>query len=146
MSSKPTDYTCPSASPDMADARVLGVVLGDEHEPRVAYLEKGVAVPPEALNPIEGVSPTRVLRFAGKCLSSGCAQFQEGRCRLGRDILASVDPAPDRVPDCSIRPTCRWFAENGAEVCKRCARIMTTVTRGEPKLLEIANRVVAADR
>ena len=145
MSSDRIDYTCPSASPDAPEARVIGVVLGDEHEQRVAYLEKGVAVPREAIESLKGVAPTRVLRFAGKCASSGCIQFQEGRCRLGRDILASIEPTPERIPDCSIRPTCRWFAENGPEICKRCSRVVTKVTHGEPQLLEVAIRIVAAD-
>jgi hypothetical protein len=142
MSSDRTDYTCPSASPDAPEARVIGVVLGDEREQRVAYLEKGVEVPREAIESLEGVSPTRVLRFAGKCASSGCVQFQNGRCRLGKDILEGITPAPERIPDCSIRPTCRWFAENGPEICKRCSRVVTSVTTGEPELLEITSRIV----
>jgi hypothetical protein len=142
MSSDRCDYTCPSASPDAPEARVLGVVLGDEREQRLAYLEEGVTLPRETIESLEGVSPTRVLRFAGKCAGSGCIQFQDGRCRLGRDILNSIEPVPQRIPDCSIRPTCRWFAENGPEICKRCSRVVTTVTHGEPELLEVASRII----
>lgn len=138
MAHQPTDYSCPSAQPDMPDARVFGVVLGDVAEPRVAYLEKGVAVTPEMLERTGGVSPTRVLRFAGACANSACGQFKDGGCRLGKDILKELAPAVDRVPPCTIRATCRWFAENGPDICLRCARVVTSVHESDEALAPIA--------
>lgn len=138
MTNRSADYTCPSAQPDTPNARVFGVVLGDVAEPRVAYLEKGVAVTPEMLESTGSVSPTRILRFAGTCANSACGQFKNGGCRLGKDILKGLQPVVDRIPPCTIRATCRWFAENGPEVCLRCARIMTSVHESDATLAPIA--------
>lgn len=138
MSRQPADYSCPSAQPDTPNARVFGVVLGDVHEPRVAYLEKGVAVTPEMLDAAGAVSPTRILRFSGTCANSACGQFKNGGCRLGKDILKNLEPVVDRIPPCTIRATCRWFAENGPEVCLRCARVTTSVHASDATLTPIA--------
>lgn len=121
-----TGYSCPSAPPDAEGARVFGVVLGDAENPRVAYLEKRVLVPPQTLDALDGVSPTRVFRFSGKCVEGACAQFKDGACRLGQQVLRRLGPAADQTPACTVRATCRWFAENGAEVCLRCPRVVTT--------------------
>jgi hypothetical protein len=134
MKRETTDYTCPSAQPDSPDARVFGVVLGGVEEPRVAYLEKGVALSGEAIGAIADVSPTRVLRFAGKCANGACAQFRNGGCSLGTNIRHNLAPVADRIPACTIRATCRWFAENGPEVCLRCSRVVTSVLDGDPVL------------
>lgn len=127
MTDQATQYSCPSAQPDSEDARVFGVVLGEVDEPRVAYLEKGVAVSQEMLDGVEGVLPTRVFRFAGKCVNGACAQFKNGGCRLGGDVLTGLAPVNERIPACTIRATCRWYAENGPDVCLRCARVVTSV-------------------
>lgn len=138
MNRQAEDYSCPSAQPDMPEARVFGVVLGDVSEPRVAYLEKGVAVTPEMLEKAGEVSPTRVLRFAGTCANSACGQFKNGGCRLGKDILQGLKPVADRIPACTIRATCRWFAENGPDICLRCARVVTSVHASDETLTPIA--------
>ena len=138
MPDRTDTYSCPSAQPDTPEARVFGVVLGDVDEPRVAYLEKGVTVAPETLEALGGVAPTRVLRFAGTCANGACGQFKDGGCRLGKDILARLAPATDRIPACTIRATCRWFAENGPPVCLRCARVVTTVHDSDTVLAPVA--------
>lgn len=112
--------------------------MGDVAEPRVAYLGKDVVVSAETIRSVGGVSPTRVFRFAGKCESGGCGQFKNGSCRLGADILKGLEPVSDRLPACTIRGTCRWFAENGPAVCLRCASVVTTVTSGDALLGPIA--------
>lgn len=132
------DYTCPSAQPDSPDARIFGVVLGDVDEPRVAYLEKGVEVSAETLEAVAHVAPTRVLRFAGKCANGACAQFRNGGCSLGTNILRKLDAVTDKIPACTIRATCRWFAENGPEVCLRCSQVVTTVREDNAALRPLA--------
>lgn len=42
---QPSDtLLCPSAHPDMAQARVIGIISGTPEVPQVAYLEPGVVV------------------------------------------------------------------------------------------------------
>lgn len=132
------EYSCPSAQPDSRDARVFGIVGGSVGEPRVSYLEKGVDVLPDVLETID-VSPTRVFRFSAKCENAMCGQFRDGGCRLGKDIVRGVEPVAEQLPACTIRGTCRWFAENGREVCLRCARVVTTVFRADTTLGPILN-------
>jgi len=38
--------SCPSAQPDMEDARIIGMLSGTPEEPRVAYLAPGVSLDP----------------------------------------------------------------------------------------------------
>lgn len=140
MTDNARSYTCPSAQPHSEDARVIGVVLGSVEEPEIAYTKKGVAVSEEMLKAVGPADPTRVFRFAGKCVNGGCAQFRNGACRLGADVLAGIPAVTDRLPACTIRATCRWFAENGPDVCRRCARVVTTVFD------DAVLRPIAADR
>lgn len=135
------DRTCPSAQPHLKDARVIGVVLGEGATPRVAYLEKGVTVSVDDLESLADVRATRVLRFAARCESGSCAQFRDGACRLGRDVVAMVGQADSTPPACSIRRTCRWFAENGPSVCLRCSRVVTDPARDDAVLMTIAAKV-----
>lgn len=136
-----SDYSCPSAQPDSEDARVFGVVVGDVAEPRIAYLAKDVVVSEEMIQTAGGVSPTRIFRFAGKCVNGACAQFKDGGCRLGGDVSKGIAPVSDRLPPCTIRRTCRWFAENGPDVCLRCARVVTTLMGEDTTLSPIAANV-----
>lgn len=133
--------TCPSAQPHLPDARVIGVVLGGDAGPRVSYLERDVTVSAEDLGMLGDVRPTRVLRFAAKCQSGSCAQFRDGACRLGRDVAAMIGQADAAPPACSIRRTCRWFAENGPSVCLRCSRVVTDPTAADAVLRTVAAKV-----
>lgn len=133
-------YSCPSAQPDSPDARVFGVVVGDVDKPRVAYLEKGVEVSQQALDAVGHVAPTRILRFAGKCANGACAQFSNGGCSLGTNILKKMDAVTDKIPACTIRATCRWFAENGPDVCLRCSSVVTTVLEKSSPLTGLGMR------
>lgn len=135
------DYTCPSAPASDPDNHVFGVVLGEAAEPRVAYLAKGVGVDAKRAIDRLDVDPGHVFRFAGKCASSGCAQWKDGGCRLGRDVAAMLEPVVDTAPACTIRSTCRWFAENGVHACLRCPQVTTHVLPGAKRLYEVANMV-----
>jgi len=54
--------SCPSAQPDMQDARIFGVVAGTVAEPRLAYLKRKAEVTAEMLRQLEGLDPTQVCR------------------------------------------------------------------------------------
>jgi hypothetical protein len=141
MSDQP--YSCPSAQPDAEEARVFGIVGGDVGQPRLSYLEKDVAIPEEMLVPPAGISPTRIFRFAGTCIGGACAQFGGGQCQLGTKISRMLDPVTDVAPACTIRATCRWFAENGTAACMRCPQVVTTVTTADEELGAVVAAKVA---
>lgn len=135
------DYSCPSAPASDPNNKVFGVVLGTPEERRVGYLAKGVDLPDrEALNK-SGVDLRDAFRFTGKCINSGCAQFKNGGCRLGKDVAKMLEPVVDTAPACTIRSTCRWFAENGVEACLRCPQVTTRVRPMDAKLYEVASMV-----
>jgi hypothetical protein len=130
--------TCPSAQPDMEDARIFGVVAGTPEVPRVAYLKQRAAVTDEMLDRLGGLAPTQVFRYAARCEESKCAQFDKGCCSLGRRIAEMLPPVTESLPSCQIRPTCRWYAELGGAACLRCPQIVTRVPAGQSALASVA--------
>ena len=138
MTEHEPSLTCPSAPPASPDARVFGIVSHFGGSTRVEYLEKGVEVPKSVVESLQGVSPTRIFRFSAKCVEGGCAQFRDGGCRLGRDMVRELKPVVDTAPACTIRSTCRWFAENGAAACRRCPRIATEAAVDDVEIVRIA--------
>lgn len=134
------DLSCPSAQPDMADARVIGVLSGTSEAPRVAYLKDEARIDPANLPDLGPLEQTQVFRFAARCEETHCAQFREGRCSLGARIVAGLDPVVDALPSCLIRATCRWHAEQGREACLRCPQVVTLVPHGQGPLAAVAAR------
>nr|WP_294851663.1 hypothetical protein [uncultured Sphingomonas sp.] len=135
------DYSCPSAPASNPENKVFGVVLGDVETPRVGYLAKGIDLPDREKLVDRGIDPGHAFRFTGKCANTGCGQFKNGGCRLGKDIVKMLEPVVDVAPACTIRSTCRWFAENGVEACLRCPQVTTRVMPKSADLYEVANMV-----
>jgi hypothetical protein len=127
MADKRSAFDCPSAQPDMAGARVFGVLSGTDEEPRVAYLKPGVRVPQSILAKLGAVQPTQVFRFTAACEEHRCTHFDGSRCQLGARIARDLGTVVDALPACQIRVSCRWFAEQGGAVCLRCPQIITRI-------------------
>jgi hypothetical protein len=121
----PTRIQCPSARPEMPGSAAFGVVLGTPEQPRVGYLEQPVQVTPELLELSGPVAPTEVFRFAAPCSGKACDHFDGTHCRLATRIVERLPTATDRLPDCGIRDTCRWWHQEGAAACYRCPLIST---------------------
>lgn len=136
--------SCPSAQPDMAEARIFGVIGGDAAEPRVAYLKKKAQVTPQMLEALGDVDPTRVFRYAARCESGRCAQYENGRCSLAQRVVAMLPAVVDDLPSCQIRDTCRWFAEAGGDACRRCPQVVTLVPAEQNALRAAALKEDAA--
>ena len=139
MSSRGEALSCPSAQPDMEDARAFGVVSGSASHPRIAYLKRDAA---EALTlpDLEAIELTRIFRFSGRCETQRCAQFQDGRCGLGQRIVAGLGAVVDAAPSCQVRATCRWHSEQGVAACLRCPQIVTLVPEGQIRVQAVAAR------
>lgn len=128
---------CPSAQPEMPQAQVLGVVRQTADGPRVSYVS-GVAPVTEDLLSAATPSPTMVLRFAAQCEMSRCRHFGGGSCTLASRIAMILPKVTQTLPACSIRRSCRWFAEQGGTICLRCSQVVTLSEREQvdPSLID----------
>jgi hypothetical protein len=117
--------SCPSAHPEGDGAVIFGVVGGSAAEPRIGYLQRPVAASPEVLSLAAPAAPASVFRFGGRCAEGGCQHFDGARCSLGERIVQLLPVVADRLPPCSLRPTCRWWHEQGVAACRRCPQVVT---------------------
>lgn len=125
---------CPSAQLDMEGARIIGVLSGEPNAPQVAYLERGVEIDLSVTTQLGELAATEVFRIAAKCETSRCCHFDGSRCALAGRIVNQLPEVVDMLPRCQIRPTCRWFAEQGGAACRRCPQIVTMIPRGDDAL------------
>src|SRR5215475_4559746 len=94
--------SCPSAQPDMAGARIFGILTGTPEEPRVAYLKQHAVVDGSMLARLGSIPPTQVFRFAARCEESRCIHFDGSRCSLAQRIVEKLEPVVDALPSCLI--------------------------------------------
>jgi hypothetical protein len=125
---------CPSAQPDMEDAQIIGVISGDDSAPQVAYLERGVDIELGVATQLGEIAATEVFRIAAKCETSRCCHFDGASCALAARIVNQLPEVVDILPRCKIRPTCRWFAEQGGAACRRCPQVVTLIPREDNAL------------
>jgi hypothetical protein len=124
----------------MAGARVIGVVSGTPEAPRIAYLKQSARIPDEVIANLGELQPTHVFRFSAQCEESRCTHFDGSRCGLGQRINEMLEPVVDALPPCTIRPTCRWHAEQGPGICRRCPQVVTMIPRSDTNPLSRAAR------
>ena len=120
-----TQPLCPSARPEMEGAVVFGVVGGTAPAPRLAHLAQPLPVTEELLALAEPASPLAVFRIAAPCAASACLHFAAGACRLASRIVEELPEMVDSLPACRIRPSCRWWLQEGKAACLRCPLIVT---------------------
>ena len=125
---------CPSAQPDMAQARVIGIINGTPEVPQVAYLEPGVVVDVTLSSQLGALDPTHVFRFAATCETQRCTHFDGKRCSLAQRIVAQLPEVVNILPVCQIRRECRWYAEEGGNACRRCPQVITKVPKQDDAL------------
>lgn len=116
---------CPSAQPEMPGSRVLGVVGGTVEAPELAYLNETLPVSDELLAAAAPAKPTEVFRFAAHCDEQACRHFDGAHCRLAARIVQILPAVTEALPACLIRPTCRWYQEQGGAACRRCPQVVT---------------------
>ncbi|HVR95519.1 MAG TPA: nitrogen fixation protein [Thermoanaerobaculia bacterium] len=133
---------CPSARPEMPGSVAFGVVLGSVEQPRVAFLDQPVPVTEELLALAQPVSPTEVFRFAAPCAGKACQHFDGASCRLATRIVQHLPEEQAPLPECTIRPSCRWWLQEGEDACRRCP-LVSTESYGAAEITEPLR--VAAD-
>ncbi len=129
---------CPSAQPDMDNARPLGVLTGHPGEVRIAFFKRDALAGFDWREKFAGPESTHVLRFAAKCEHGKCGHYKDGRCSLGERVRDRLPAVVDVLPPCLIRSTCRWHAEQGDDVCLRCPQVATMVPASERAVAEVA--------
>ncbi|MBK6615369.1 hypothetical protein [Ottowia sp.] len=120
-------YDCPSAQPDMTDARPIGLLSGSPTEVRIAFFKKEALQAFDWRAHVSDADATQVLRFGARCEEKRCGHFDGHSCQLGKRVRDDLDPVVDHLPPCLLRPSCRWHAERGPSVCLRCPQVATMV-------------------
>jgi hypothetical protein len=129
---------CPSAQPDMADVQVLGVMMRDGAEPRLAYLDDALPATPDLLATAAPVAVSQVFRLSARCEEQKCTHFDGTRCQLAVRIANMLPEVVDHLPACNIRPECRWFRQEGRAACLRCPQIITGTYEADERLQQVA--------
>ena len=130
---------CPSAQPSEPGARVFGVqTTTPDRERRVGYLTETVPVTKDLLALSGEADSAEVLRVAAPCMNGNCMNFEHGACGLAGRVARMLDPVVGALPRCAIRPSCRWFREQGPAACVRCPQVVTNSREGTGVPAEIA--------
>jgi len=127
---QPACLLCPSAPPDWAGARLIGIVGGTADAPHMTPLEQSISATPELLKLAEPVSPTEVFRFSAPCVGGTCQHFSDDECHLAKKIVRLLPVASHALPFCTIRAGCRWFSPEGKDACYRCPQVVTDNVHG----------------
>ena len=117
-----TSALCPSA-PYYEGSQLLGVV--NERGGVTLVNEPMPLTPAFAKSAAEVGPPEERFRFVNRCLQKGCQQWSDGACGVIKRVLDRM-PTPESVaslPQCAIRPQCRWFGQEGADACKVCPEV-----------------------
>jgi hypothetical protein len=130
---------CPSAQAGNKDARVYGVLTGTPKARRVGYLTETQPVSAKILALSKPAKPTEVFRIAATCEMSGCKHFKSNACTLAQRIVDGLAPVVNALPHCQIRPTCRWFNQEGRNACLRCPQVITDKPNATPEEKRIAD-------
>jgi hypothetical protein len=129
MSQSPPPTACPSSA-CRPGATLVGVVLPNG---RIAYAADRIVVDETFVRAAhEGRPPEQRFRFSTPCMNSGCQQWNGHECGLIDRLLAEYErqfgpPTTDDLPDCPIRPDCRWFLQRGGRSCAVCEILVTDV-------------------
>jgi hypothetical protein len=116
---------CPSAR-CKDGAIVLGIILPDQ---TVAYADRRYQIDSHEADEMRRatISAEKQFRFAGPCAQCGCVQWNHGKCGVIEEAIDTPGPRPipSALPECSIRPQCRWFLQRGEEACLICPLVVT---------------------
>jgi hypothetical protein len=118
---------CPSAR--CAEGAVLLGVVGSDG--KVGFVTPRIEIDRDFVTEAhKGRTPEKRFRFAQPCLRGGCTEWTGTRCGV---IDRAIDAARRQglskdladLPRCSIRSSCRWFAQIGADACTVCPLVIT---------------------
>jgi hypothetical protein len=116
--------SCPSSH-----AKPGAILLGKVNESgTIGYIQTPIEIDEAFIEAAGDMDLERSFRFSSKCVKNGCAQWQDGQCGVIKKVMQFNEgfhlqhPA---LPDCSIRPTCRWYSQEGEKACSYCPYVIT---------------------
>ena len=119
---------CPSWQCE-AGASLIGIVLPDG---TVAFSKERIVIDAAFVAVArQGRSPEKRFRFSSTCKRAACLQWADNKCGIVDAIIdehhaRTADPnAPFELPECSIRPQCRWHLQSGDAACRACPEVIT---------------------
>lgn len=117
------------------------VLLGVRQEDgTIAILPQTLPVTADFIDKVRQheMPPEQRFRFANKCIEDGCGQWSGSTCGVADRMVKQLNriQTTDHLIPCSIRPTCRWYSQNGADACQMCPYVLTEIT--EKQLAENA--------
>ena len=130
--------SCPSAQPKQEGSVVIGVVATVDGKHHVSHLPRQVPLESVAHLIPNDIPITEILRFAAPCVERCCAHYREDRCTLAARIVACVPASANSLSPCAIRPSCRWWRQEGPAACHRCPQIVTEPLHPSELMREIA--------
>ena len=119
---------CPSWRCE-AGASLIGIILPNG---TVAFSKERIVIDPTFVEIArQGRSPEKRFRFSSTCKRAACVQWADNKCGIVDSIISehdarTADPdAPFELPECSIRPQCRWHLQSGDAACRACPEVIT---------------------
>lgn len=129
--SAPQQLMCPSARCE--DGAILLGIVGRNGQ--VGYVTPRMTIDADFVREAhKGRAPEARFRFAQPCIEGGCAQWTGTQCGLIDRAIESPEASrptgwsQGSLPDCVIRPTCRWFSQEGIKACAVCPLVVHTAT------------------
>jgi hypothetical protein len=136
--------SCPSAQPNQTDSAVIGVVGRQDGKPHVSLLPESVSLHSVAHLIPDTIPVTEVLRLAAPCAERHCSHFNDQRCTLATRIVSRLPVVVDRLSPCALRPSCRWWRQEGPAACRRCPQIVTEPHQPSDLMHELATPAVTS--
>jgi len=130
--------SCPSAQPNQTASAVIGVVGRQDGKPQVSLLPQPVSLQSVAHLIPDSIPVTEVLRLAAPCAELHCSHFNGQHCTLASRIVSSLPAVVDRLSAGALRPSCRWWYQEGPAACHRCPQIVTEPFRTSDLMRELA--------
>ena len=120
---------CPSAR-CKEGAILLGIVLPNN---TIAYADRRLKLDAGQAQEMQqgNIAPEKRFRFSSPCAQCACQQWRpdgsSGKCGVIEEVLAAPPSLslPRVLPDCAIRPQCRWFVQRGEHACAVCRYVIT---------------------
>jgi hypothetical protein len=134
----PDRLSCPSAQPDENNGLVIGVVGSRDNGAHVSLLPQAVPLRSIAHLIPDAVPMTEVLRLTVPCAEQHCSHFRGRRCTLASRIVERLPAVVDRLSPCALRPSCRWWHQEGAAACHRCPQVVTEPFQASEVMCQIA--------
>lgn len=136
---------CPS-NKAKTGSELLGV---RQEDGTVAILPQTLPVDQAFLDKVsmDGIAAEQKFRFTNKCIESGCQQWNGKGCGVVEQVIQFLDhlPVSETIPDCPIRPTCRWYLQKGPSSCKVCPFIVSEITEEDVVVAPVIENSVAGN-